>query len=58
MGLELKPEIFFIFFNLARKENDCVQEFDGASRQNPGPAGAGAVLFSETGEQVRPIRIP
>ena len=32
----------------------AVQEFDGASRQNPGPAGAGAVLFAETGEQVRP----
>lgn len=31
-----------------------VQEFDGASRKNPGPAGAGAVLFTEGGEQVEP----
>eukprot|EP00973_Karenia_brevis_P083696 11612057-Karenia_brevis.AAC.1 len=27
-----------------------VVEFDGASRGNPGPAGAGALLMSPTGE--------
>ena len=26
----------------------CVQEFDGASRGNPGPAGAGAALFDDS----------
>lgn len=32
---------------------DCVQEFDGASRGNPGPAGAGAALLESTdGSQV------
>lgn len=26
----------------------CVQEFDGAARGNPGPAGAGAALFDDS----------
>ena len=28
----------------------CKQEFDGASRGNPGPAGAGASLFEHTSD--------
>ena len=28
---------------------------DGAARGNPGPAGAGAVLFGATGEQVATV---
>ncbi len=26
----------------------CLQEFDGAARGNPGPAGAGAALFDDS----------
>ena len=29
-----------------------MQEFDGASRKNPGPAGAGAVIYDDDGSQV------
>ena len=29
-----------------------VQEFDGASRRNPGPAGCGAVIYDDEGQQV------
>jgi ribonuclease HI len=30
----------------------CILEFDGASKGNPGPAGAGAVLRAEDGSMV------
>ncbi|KAK2435066.1 Polynucleotidyl transferase, ribonuclease H superfamily protein [Trifolium repens] len=30
-------------------QRSCILRFDGASRGNPGPAGAGAALFTENG---------
>ncbi|XP_057443544.1 uncharacterized protein LOC130735635 [Lotus japonicus] len=34
----------------------CILEFDGASRGNPGPAGAGAVLRAKDGSKVYRLR--
>jgi ribonuclease HI len=30
-------------------QRSCILRFDGAARGNPGPAGAGAALFTENG---------
>ena len=39
--------------------NTSVQEFDGASKSNPGPSGFGAVLYDDaTGEEVRGVCVP
>jgi ribonuclease HI len=36
-------------------QRSCILRFDGASRGNPGPAGAGAALFTENGVLVSKI---
>jgi ribonuclease HI len=36
-------------------QRSCILRFDGASRGNPGPAGAGAALFTENGVLVLKI---
>lgn len=48
---------FFLIFNikfnwLMNLQRTCILEFDGASKGNPGQAGAGAVLRTDDGNLV------
>ena len=52
-------DVFTFYFHPAPELADLVlmdcalpQEFDGGARGNPGTAGAGAVLYSESNEEV------
>lgn len=46
-----------IIFNCVYGQQSCILEFDGASKGNPGPAGAGAVLRAEDGSMVGDFRV-
>lgn len=43
--------ILYNFISL-HVQSSCIIEFDGASKGNPGPAGAGAVLRTADGSMV------
>lgn len=44
--------------DIAAPENGWLLHSDGASRGNPGPAGAGAVLYNPQGEVAAEISVP
>ena len=48
--------IYEIILTKSYLQRSCIIEFDGASRGNPGPAGAGAILRSENGNVVPTLR--
>ncbi|KAK4778891.1 hypothetical protein SAY86_006419 [Trapa natans] len=50
------PRKQFKYDNTIVRQASCTLEFDGASKGNPGPAGAGAVLRTENGSTVFRLR--